>query len=136
MFNKMTCTLGEGAVHHERVVGPVEIFRRCGGNGERHPLAAPLRIFGGGQPFTFIEQIKYALERRRRGDLAVFKSAACLIPFLVYGQQLFNCQIFCLFNHHLYGFFVKVGVIVVQFCKGMRLKDFVNDKINVPLVGN
>ena len=135
-FHQMACSLGQPRIHHKREIGAVKIFSSCRGNRSRHPLASPFRIFGGGQPFTFVEDFKQPLKRFRSGDLSVFKFTALLVPFLIGRQEFLNGKIFCFPDDKVYGFFIEISKIFMEPGQGLGFKLFMKNKFDVSSIGN
>ena len=93
LLHKLSCAVGEPRVHHEGIVGTVEIFGCGRGDGSRHSLTSPLGILGHCKPFTLVEQFVEPLEGCGGGHLSVLQGASLLVTLFLGGQNLFYGKI-------------------------------------------
>jgi hypothetical protein len=127
--------MGEPRVHHEGIVGTVEIITGRQRHGPGHPLAAVFRVFGHGQPFAFDEQVISALEAFRNKHLAVFQPATLLVSVLKGGKDLLDCQIAGFTDDQIDGFLVElIEFLMLAQCAHVQL--LVQHEIHISSVSN
>ena len=72
-------------------------------------LAAHFRRIRHGHPPAFAEKLPWAVITFRDIYLPLFQTAALLVSFCQYGQQVVQCEPSGLFEHHVKGFAGKTG---------------------------
>ena len=125
--------MGQTRIHHEGVVGPVEIVARCQCHGARHALTAPLGVFGHGQPLPLHKNLVGAFERLGHPDLSALELAPLLITLFTGRQDLLDGQVTGLGDDQIDGFSAELGKFIV-LAKLADLQLLVKDEIDIPAI--
>ena len=130
-LHQFSGTVGQSRIHHEGVVGSVQVLGCGQTHGFGHPLPSPLRVLVHGQPLPLFELLPRPVETFRHRHPSVVKGATLRITLFLRRQNLFDRQFPDFGNDHVHCFFVELCEIFM-LAQTSNFKLLVEHKIDIP----
>jgi len=126
---------GQAGIHHESIVGSVEIITGGKRNGFWHSLSTPFGIFAHGNPLAVYNLFICLVKGFRYCDFTVFQLAANLVPFFLGRKNLLDGKVPRFGDDHIHRFFVEFPEFFM-FAEFIDVQLFMKNKIHIPTIRN